>query len=397
MHDELSEWTNFLDFRATTYLSNASCDRCILVQWSCAICLKSWINTWNDNILVSFRGGQSSQASWTSDAKAASILCEVALRPRTPWNQRLVRPASDLPSDNETVCHGKWQFSLDDTFFSSINAKFSMAMLNSERVVFENCSLFSWTRFQDDSGAYSPVNWRLRLGLWEVSTHPCGAIGLEGRRKGDTDHWQRRLAVDSVDCTYWKATESLNCLNLSNHLLRTPECFWCAWGNMVKHNEMFVDLCSAPRTGCAMRFSAMISQDRDNVLQPWSSWPGTLSAFSFSQAKLHSWWPTCGLELSAADMFFARSECSWLLAPQAGTEQHLAALAGRSIFFSAVLVHPIDKGYDWCTYARVYAIVPIVPIVLQYTTVLCTLLNCSAATPQVASWSPDFWSQLYVL
>ena len=113
-----SEWTDFLDFRAATYLSNASCDRCILVQWSCAICLKSWINTWNDNILVSFRGGQSSQASWTSDAKAASILCdlcEVALRPRTPWNQRLVRPASDLPSDNETVCHGKWPFSLDDT------------------------------------------------------------------------------------------------------------------------------------------------------------------------------------------------------------------------------------------------------------------------------------------
>ena len=67
-----------------------------------------------------------------------------------------------------------------------------MVMLNSERVVFENCSLFSCTRLQDDSGVYSPVNWRLRLGLERFQPIPAvQSVSRAGERETRT--------IDSAD------------------------------------------------------------------------------------------------------------------------------------------------------------------------------------------------------
>ena len=82
--------------------------------------------------------------------------------------------------------------------------------------------------------------------------------------------------------------------------------------------------------------------------------------------------------LNAADSWHLRQELSNTLLRLPGVQ-----------FFFAVFVPRIDKGYDRCNYACLCNST-------NSTTVLCTLLNCSAATPQVASWSPST-SQLYVL
>ena len=201
----------------------------------------------------------------------------------------------------------------------------------------------------------------------------------------ETETWSR--GFNPLRCN-----RCLNRLNLANHLLRAPQCFWYAWGkqgetcwNILKC--LLICVVAEDRVRDALLCDDQSGSWQCGALkQPW-----TPSVFAFSQAKLHNWWPTCGHELSAADMFFCTIRMQLnQLAPQAGTEQYHAALAGCPIFF-AVFVHPIDKGYDWHVY-HVYNTCPC-PVLQYYVQFWTAVLPC---TPRVASWSP-FTSQLYAV